>query len=59
MTTPAKDRDRLDKSNPDLQKRNEKFDQEHADSLDHVKQSGKGEGDNTLANPANEELPKT
>ncbi|MEP7185187.1 MAG: hypothetical protein ABI767_05050 [Rhodanobacter sp.] len=58
MTSTPKDHDRLDKSDPGLQKRNEKFDQERAESLDRTKQSGKGEGHNTLAKPADEELSK-
>ena len=58
MATQAKDHDRLDKSDPDLQKRNEKFDQERADSLDHSKQSGKGDRQNTLAKPAGDGLLK-
>lgn len=56
--TQDKNHDQLDTTDDKQQKRNEKFDQEQADSLDHTKQSGKGEGDNTLAKPANEELPK-
>lgn len=54
MTPTSNDRDRLDKSDPDLQKRNEKFEHERSDSLDHSKQSGKGEGDNSLAKPASD-----
>jgi hypothetical protein len=58
MTPKDKQHDPLDQSHPDLQKRNEKFKQERADSLDHTKQSGKGEDDNALANPASDGLPK-
>lgn len=56
MTSHDKHHDQLDKSDPKLRRRNEKFDQEQVDSLDHAKQSGKGEGSNKLPKPAGEEL---
>jgi hypothetical protein len=58
MTEKEKRQEGLDKSGSDLQKRNARFDQERADSLDHIKQSGKGDGDNALPKPAGSELAK-
>lgn len=42
----------LDDPEPQVRKRNTKFEQEVADSRDHTKQSGHGKGDNNLVKPA-------
>lgn len=58
MTEHEEQRDSLDESDPRLKRKNAKFDQERADSLDHAKQSGKGERGNKLPKPAGDELAK-
>lgn len=58
MTTHEKAQDSLDKISPELRTRNAKLEQERVDSLDHAKQSGKGESGNTLPKPPSEELAK-
>ena len=59
MSEHTEAQDRLDKATPERQKQNRKFEQETADSLDHVKQSGNGKGDNALPKPAGDELAKS
>ena len=58
MTEDNTHHDSLDKSATALKKKNARFNQERADSLDHAKQSGKGEAGNTLPKPAGSELAK-
>ena len=58
MTEHEEQRDSLDESDPQLKRKNAKFEQERADSLDHMKQSGKGESGNTLPKPPGDEPAK-
>ena len=58
MAPQDKQHDSLDQSNPDLQKRNEKFEQERADSRDHTRQSSPGHDDAVPAKPASNGPPK-
>lgn len=58
MTPHEKQHDSLDNSDAELKSKNAKFDQERLDSLDHAKQSGKGESGNKLPKPAGDDLAK-
>ena len=52
MTQKRSDESSLDKQSRQVKEANKKFEQELADSRDHTRQSGRGEGDNELAKPA-------